>query len=134
MSKIDYTWHASTPPAPDVYKTRRNQSKYLTNRYWDGTTWWEIAWGKSRGGRPFTWPKGSRTRKPTSSWNPAPIQFYIRKISEHLQKDVQWGCPFRVYDEKEVLEYLVKSGRLQKDWKTMYQSEMRIEDHREIRV
>lgn len=132
MSKIDYTWHASTPPAPDVYQTRRNQSKYITRRYWDGKTWHELAWADSRGGKPFTWPKKSRARQPT--WGGKHPNWVLRKISDHMQKDVQWGCPFRVYDEKEVLEYLVKSGRLQKDWKTMYQNEMRIEDHREIRV
>ena len=42
------------PPAADVYLTRRNQSKYLTKRYWDGQAWFEIGFGSRRGGIPFT--------------------------------------------------------------------------------
>lgn len=43
MSTIAYTWTPGAPPAVDVYITRRNQSKYLTKRYWDGRDWFDIA-------------------------------------------------------------------------------------------
>ena len=134
MSHIDFTWHTTTPPAPDVYTTRRNESKYTTHRYWDGTTWWEIAYSNSRGGKPFTWPKGSRTRQPRRPiWDKSPRQLYIRKISAHLG-EIMWGCPFRVYDDKEVLQHLVNSGILPADWRTAYQSQMRALDPREVRA
>lgn len=129
MSRIDYTWIATKPPKPDVYTTRRGESRYQTLRYWDGACWWEIAYSDSRGGKPFDWPKGSRTKKPKAKWRP--IDFYIRKI--HDPKSIQWGTPYRVYDDKEVLTHLVKTGRLPADWRTSYQGEMRAADHREIR-
>jgi hypothetical protein len=123
LSKIEHTWQSSTPPAPDVYTTRRNQSKYLTLRYWDGQSWFEIAHGKSRGGSPFTWPKPSRSKRP--NWV---VKYkgllYLRKISAYLG-EIQWGEPFKVFDEKEVLAHLVKTGVLPADWKTAYQAEMR---------
>jgi hypothetical protein len=62
VSTIAFNWSADKPPAPDVYTTRRNQSKYLTKRYWDGNAWFEIGFGSRRGGIPFKWPKKSRTR------------------------------------------------------------------------
>lgn len=130
MSRIDYTWLATKPPKPDIYTTRRNESKYLTQRYWDGSSWYEIAHGNSRGGKPFTWPKGSRIKKPVSKWGP--IDFYIRKISAHVGS-IQWGTPYRVYDDKEVLAYLVKVGRLPINWRETFQGEMQAADHREIR-
>ncbi|MDO9252568.1 MAG: hypothetical protein Q7U48_13595 [Hydrogenophaga sp.] len=123
MSRIDYTWVAAAPPAPDVYTTRRNESTYLTLRYWDGSAWWEIG-GGSRGGKPFVWPKKSRSRKP--AWMAYYNPIYLRKIGVH-QGAIQWGEPFKVYDEKEVLAHLVKTGRLQPDWRTLYQNEMRCE-------
>lgn len=122
MSRIAFSFTSGTPPRPDVYTTRRGDSRYQTLRYWDGEGWWEIAWGNSRGGKPFTWPKGSRTRKPVSKYGP--IDFHIRKISAHLS-NIQWGTPYRVYDDKEVLAYLVKTGRLPADWRNAYQIEMR---------
>lgn len=128
MSKIAFAWLGaadSKPPRPDVYTTRRGESRYQTLRYWDGEAWWEIAYSYSRGGKPFTWPKGSRTRKPRRPiWDKSPRQFYIRKISAHLGA-IQWGTPYRVYDDKEVVAYLVKMGRLPADWRTAYQAEMR---------
>lgn len=47
MSRIDHTWNKAVPPGPDVYMTRRNESKYTTLRYWDGEKWFEIAWDAS---------------------------------------------------------------------------------------
>jgi hypothetical protein len=121
MSRIDYAWSSATPPAPDVYTTRRNQSTYITLRYWDGQSWWEIG-GGSRGGKPFTWPKKSRSRKPW--WLAKCTPIYLRKIGVH-QGAIQWGEPFKVYDEKEVIAHLVKTGRLSPEWRTAYQAEMR---------
>lgn len=122
MSTIAYTWSAGSPPAPDVYTTRRNESKYLTLRYWNGAAWWEIGSG-TRGGVPFTWPKKSRSRKP--AWLARFGQkVHLRKIGA-LQGAIQWGEPYKVFDEKEVLKHLVATGRLPADWATCYQEEMR---------
>jgi len=123
MSKIAYAWHGEAPPAPDVYTTRRNESKYLTLRYWDGERWHEINLTGGRGGDVFKWPKKSRSKKP--SW----VARYgatmrLRKIGKH-QDAIQWGEPFKVYDELEVLAHLVKTGRLPADWREAYQDEMR---------
>jgi hypothetical protein len=49
----------------------------------------------------------------------------LRKIGVN-QGNIQWGEPFRVFDEKEVLAYLVKSGKLPANWKTHFQAEMRV--------
>jgi len=123
MSTIAFTWTAGKPPAPDVYTTRRNGSKYLTPRYWDGTAWFEIAYGASRGGKPWLWPKKSRTRQPEWVAN-QPCGLYLRTIRVHQGK-IEWGDPYKVFDEMEVMAHLVKTGVLPADWKTAYQAEMR---------
>lgn len=79
MSTIAFNWLGGNPPSQDVYTTRRGESRYHTLRYWDGKDWWSVEWSGRRGGKPFTWPKGSRTRKPTSKYGP--IDFHIRKIN-----------------------------------------------------
>lgn len=132
MSSIAFTWLGGKPPRPDVYTTRRGMSSYHTLRYWDGARWWQIDWTRNRGATPFEWPKGSRTRFPGSHLSAFRKTMGLRNIN--AQDIIQWGTPYRVYDDKEVLAYLVKTGRLQKDWRTLYQNEMRIEDHREIRA
>lgn len=126
MAKTEYKWSRGAPPAPDVYTTRRNQSAYRTLRYWDGERWFEIAYSGSRGGIPFKWPRPSRSKKPgPASWSSQKqYDFALRRIHQH-QDAIEWGEPFKVYDEKEVLAYLVKSGRLIKGWRTAYQEEMR---------
>lgn len=120
MSRIDHNWHPEPPPAPDVYITRRNQSKYLTLRYWDGENWHEIG-GPSRGGVPFKWPKRSRTKRP--DWL-QPDNMRLRKISPNLAA-IEWGEPFRVFSRGEILKHLVKTGVLPGDWEARYQDEMR---------
>ena len=124
MSKIAYTWHSETPPAPDVYTTRRNESKYLTLRYWDGERWFSLDFGPSRGGKPFKWPKPSRTKRP--SWAVRYEQTMYLKNIKTGQECIEWGEPYKVYDEKEVLAYLVESGRLREDWREAYQEPMRV--------
>ena len=121
MSRTDYSWNAAPPPVPDVYTTRRNESKYLTLRYWDGKTWFELAASKSRGGVQFKWPKPSRSKRPHWAMRES---LCLRKISAYLG-EIQWGEPFKVFDEKEVLTHLVSTGVLPADWKTCYQSQMR---------
>lgn len=123
MSKIDYQWNSSQPAKPDVYMTRRKESKYLTMRYWDGAAWFEIAHSNSRGGLPFTWPKAPRIKRPTRRGEQAP-DLYVRRISTSLGS-IQWGTPFKVYDQKEVLKWLVGQGILRADWPTHYQADMR---------
>jgi len=123
MSKIAYNWRTEAPPAPDVYMTRRNESKYLTLRHWDGERWFEIAWSGSRGGNKFEWPRPSRTKRPV--WAVAYKEILrLRKINSYLG-EIQWGEPYKVFDEKEVLKHLVATGRLPVDWKDCYQEEMR---------
>ncbi len=132
MSSIDYTWLATAPHKPDVYVTRRNTSKIHSTRYWDGKQWFDISTSgtASRGGStPFKWPKKPRV---SMGWyRRYEDVLSLRKITD--QAAIQWGTPFRVYDDKEVLAYLVKSGRLPADWRTAYQETMRAADYREIR-
>lgn len=132
MSRINYNWSTKTPPKPDVYVTRRGCSKYLTHRYWDGERWFEVAIRGNRTGIPFTWPKHSVTREPKpQSWEQAPwitpkrrYELCLRKIHKNAHL-IQWGTEYTVYDDKEVIRYLVEVGKLPKDWKTCYQQEMR---------
>lgn len=122
MSKIDYTWLATAPHKPDVYVTRINTSKIQTVRYWDGQRWFDISLSgtTSRGSStPFTWPKRARV---AIGWRKK-YPLSLRKITN--QAAIQWGTPYRIYDDKEVLAYLVKSGRLPADWRTAFQDEMR---------
>lgn len=132
MSRIDYTWLATKPHKPDVYTTRINESKVHTVRYWDGQRWFDISTSGtvSRGsGTPFEWPKKPRI---SIGWRkPYKGRMNLRNITN--QAAIQWGTPYRVYDDNEVLAYLIKTGRLPADWRTAYQSEMRAADHREIR-
>ena len=124
MSTIAYTWTPGNPPAVDVYVTRRNQSKYLTRRYWDGQSWFELG-TVGRGGIPFTWPKKSRTSM--STWERTANKagtLVLRKIGK-LQGVIEWGEPYKVFDDREVLAHLVKTGRLPSGWRTAYQDEMR---------
>mgnify|MGYP005608586441 FL=1 len=125
MSTIAHTWTPGAPSAVDVYLTRRNQSKYLTKRYWDGQAWFEIGFGSGRGGIPFTWPKQSRTAM--NQWEREANKkgwLRLRRIGK-LQGVIEWGEPYKVYSDSEVLAYLVKTGRLASGWRTAYQDEMR---------
>ena len=123
MSTTSYKWNSGAPFSPDVYTTRKGESKYLTLRYWDGARWWQIEWHNRRGGEPFKWPKGSRTRFP-SSLSSYRSTMTLRRISAPFQHGIQWGEPFKVFSEKEVLRFLVKTGRLPAGWRTIYQSEI----------
>lgn len=127
MSTIAFSWSGPKikPPRPDVYTTRRGDSKYHTLRYWDGGRWWQIEWGRGRVSAPFKWPKGSRTRFPGGELSRYRDTMGLRRINIQFQGAIQWGTPYRVYDDKEVLAYLVNTGRLHADWRTMYQVEMR---------
>ena len=134
MSRIDYTWLTTKPPKPDVYTTRRGASKYLTHRYWDGERWWQIEWNNpKRHTAPFRWPKGSRTKFP-GGLSQYRDTMGLRRINDPFQCEIQWGTPYRVYDDKEVLAHLVKTGVLPASWRIAYQNEMRAADHREIRA
>lgn len=124
MSTIAYHWHTETPPAVDVYTTRRNESKYLTLRYWDGERWYSLDYSTSRGAKPFKWPKKSRSRRPAWAIR-LNNQLCLRNISDSQAAAIQWGEPYKVYDEKEVLKFLVETGKLRSDWKTAYQDPMR---------
>lgn len=130
MSKIDHIWLATKPHKPDVYTTRINESRISSVRYWDGERWFDISLSgtASRGGSmPFKWPKKPRV---SIGWRKK-YPLSLRNITN--QAAIQWGTPYRVYDDKEVLAYLVKSGRLPADWRTAYQEAMRAADYREIR-
>ena len=48
----------------------------------------------------------------------------LRRIGK-LQGVIEWGAPYKVYSDSEVLAYLVKTGRLASGWRTAYQDEMR---------
>lgn len=133
MSRTDYAWSAALPPKPNVYMTRRNASKVHSIRYWDGERWHDIGITRTlrrdaagritrAAAKPFKWPKGSGIRRP--AWmRQYREQIGLRNISD--QSPIQWGTPFEVYDEKEVLDYLVACGRLPCNWRQAYQGEMR---------
>lgn len=124
MSTISFNWHSDAPPKPDVYSTRRNESKYTTLRYWNGSEWFSIECSGGRGGVPFAWPKKSVTPKP--EWTRYYKSPHLRKISVG-QEAIQWGEPYRVFDDRETLAYLVRSGVLPSGWRTDYQEVMRAE-------
>ena len=48
---------------------------------------------------------------------------FLRRIGVH-QGVIEWGAPYKVFDEREVLAYLVKTGKLPHDWRMAYQYEM----------
>jgi hypothetical protein len=124
MTTIAFNWTSDAPTRPDVYSTRRGSSKYITLRYWDGSRWWSLEWGRGRNGKGelFTWPRHSVTRRPR----------WVREYGASLrvinvgQDDIQWGVQVTVFDDREVLEYLVKTRRLRADWQTAFQEEMRM--------
>lgn len=124
MSTIAHHWHTEPPPAVDVYTTRRNGSKYLTLRYWNGDRWFSLDYGDRRGAKPFVWPKNSRTRK-TWVHRKYKDSMCLRNISASQATAIEWGEPYKVYDEKEVLAFLIETGKLRSDWKTAYQDPMR---------
>lgn len=124
MSTIEFSWRDGAPPKPDVYTTRRGDSRYQTLRYWDGSRWWQIEWLRNRNSKPFTWPKGSRTRFP-SGMAKYRESMTLRRINDPFQAAIWWGTPYRFYNEKEVLAYLVNTNRLPLDWRSAYQIEMR---------
>lgn len=124
MAKIDYTWATATPPAPDTYITRLDESKVHTVRYWDGERWHDI--GAPRGNNapatPFKYPRRARV----------PMNGYHKHYKDRLtlrgitaQSRVQWGTPFKVYEPAEVLKWLVNQGKLPADWREAYQNDMR---------
>ena len=124
MSTIKHTWHTGEPPEPDVYTTRLNESKYLTLRYWDGSVWFDISYTKSRSSsKAFTWPKDSRARRP--EWARRSTTPMSLRLIGKFQGDIQWGEPYKHYDPKEVLAYLIEKGDLRPDWQEFYQPFMR---------
>lgn len=130
MSRIAYSWLGGQPHKPDVYTTRIGTSKVHTVRYWDGRRWFDISTSgtTSRGGsQPFTWPKKPRI---AIGWRKK-YELSLRNITK--QAAIQWGTPYRVYDDKEVLAHLVLIGRIPHDWRTRFQDQMRAVDQREIR-
>jgi len=124
MSRIDYTWNSANPSKPDVYNTRRNESKYHTLRYWDGYRWFSIDWSPRRGGVPFKWPKPSLTKRPR--WAVEHEKLLYLKNIKIGQDCIQWGEPFKVFDDSEVIAYLVSTGILPSDWRVAYQADMRL--------
>lgn len=127
MSTISHYWRADAPPKPDVYTTRKGESRYHTLRYWDGARWWQLEWGGGRATKKFTWPKGSRTRFP-SGMSRYRDSLSLRTIGDKFQRGIQWGEPFRVFSREEVLKWMVKKGYLHSEWEHAYQAQMR-EDH-----
>lgn len=130
MSRIAYTWMTAKPPKPDVYTTRINESKIQSVRYWDGQRWFDISTSgtTSRGGSaPFKWPKKARV---SIGWRKK-YPLSLRNITN--QAAIQWGTPYRVYDDKEMLSFLEQTGRLPVNWRMAIQAEMSAADHREIR-
>lgn len=123
MPSIDYTWATGAPPEPNVYMTRLGESRTTTIRWWDGDRWWGIE--APRDGRMpkkvFVWPKPARL----------PMSWYHRGYADRLalrklsaQERVQWGTPFKVFSQVEVLRWMVQQGVLPADWKAKYQGEM----------
>ena len=129
MSTTKFLFTKGRPPCADVYTTRRNSSTYLTLRYWDGSRWYSLDYGPSRGAKPFTWPKKSRTRPPkvARDYN---MKMCLRNISPSLATCIEWGTAYNEYDTSEILSYMIDNKVIPKDWKSHYQHLMQKRDLR----
>lgn len=128
MAKIRYEFHEGAPGSePGLYKTCLKSERDISIRWWDGALWWDISPDRGRAELPFKWPKGKAKRGITmpSWWASFGYEksLCLRKITD--QKRVRWGVAYTHYEPAEVLAYLVKQGKLPKDWRDYYQEEMR---------
>lgn len=129
MPKTRYKFHEGTPGSePGLYKTCLKSERDISIRWWDGALWWDISPPyRGRATLPFKWPTGKAKRGiAMPDWW---IRFgfahelCLRKITD--QKRVRWGVAYTHYEPAEVLAYLVKQGKLPKDWRECYQEELR---------
>ena len=129
MPKTRYEFHEGPPGSePGLYKTCLKSERDISIRWWDGALWWDISTpGRGRATLPFEWPTGKAQRGIViPAWLIAfgfAHELCLRKITD--QKRVRWGVAYTHYAPAEVLAYLVKQGKLPKDWCEYYQEEMR---------
>lgn len=124
--KIDYLWsNDCSKLEPGSYMTRLGTSKVWTVRYFDGKLWWYAATQSRPVAKDKVFKLPAKNRNLYGHWirkASAEGRVYLRSITD--QSKIQWGTPYKVFNDAEVLAHLVKTGRLRYDWKTAFQMEM----------
>lgn len=126
--KTDYLWsNDCSSLEPGSYMTRLGTSKVKTVRYFDGKLWWypAIKQRKASLTKDKTFKLPSKNRSLYNEWmRKASTEghLYLRSITN--QSTIQWGTPYKIFSEAEVIKHLVNTGRLRSDWRSAYQAEM----------
>lgn len=118
MAELKYIWRDSNPPKPDVYLTRRGDTKNATQRYWDGENWWQLVFMTERevaeGRRPTTpspWNSKSYEPRPKRRpWHTGKEAWHMRQITEKGggQAGMKWGERYMHYSDTEILNRLIE--------------------------
>lgn len=113
MAEIKRIWRDSKPPKPDVYLTRRGNTKHTTVRFWDGVEWWALRF-EPFGRVPknaFSIPWNRKSYEPVTSFKWAwKYSHWSRKITD--QAGMKWGERYWHYSDTEILNSLIQDGTL----------------------
>lgn len=122
MAELKYIWRDSNPPKPDVYLTRRGNTKHSIERYWDGKNWWQLVFMSERevteGCKPTTpspWNSKSYEPRPKRRpWHTGKEAWHMRLITEKAggQAGMKWGERYQHYSDTEILNQLINDGTL----------------------
>lgn len=117
MPELKRIWRDTDPPKPDVYLTRRGNTKNTVPRYWDGENWWQLIFMTehevAEGRNPKTVsPWSSKSYEP----KPRARSEYSRKGAWHMrvistksggQDGMRWGERYQHYSDTEILDHLI---------------------------
>lgn len=122
------TFNEGAPGAdPGLYESCLTSERDVSLRWWDGALWWDISGSRGSQSQRFKWPKGAAAR---GIRMPGWLKYYSEKDAMCLRKitnqsKVRWVEKYAEYTPAEVLAYMVEIGVLPKDWKDVFQAEMR---------
>lgn len=118
MAELKYIWRDSKPPKPDVYLTRRGNTKHSIERYWDGENWWQLVFMTERevaeGRKPTTpspWNSKSYEPRPKRRpWHTGKEAWHMRLITEKAggQAGMKWGERYMHFSDTEILNRLIE--------------------------
>jgi hypothetical protein len=124
--KIDYLWsNDCSKLAPGSYMTRLGTSKVWTVRYFDGKRWWTVTGGAKPMPKDKMFKLPPKNRNLYNQWiRKASTQgrLCLRNITD--QAKIQWGTPYKIFSDAEVIKHLIRTQRLPYDWQTAFQMEM----------